>query len=254
MKKKIMKIKLMMKKKNENKIKDEEKNNENKMNYEEKNNENIINDKEKKNENKINDVEKNENKMNYEEKNNENIINDEEKNNENKINDEEKKEIIENELVVKIKSDNDQKQKSFLENKHSKINKIIMENICVLEYLKNSPKFESLKSFNMKNGKLSDGMFLKNMPNLTELSIKSISNLYIDFLEFLPINIQKLYFEKNNFVNQDFKNIINFYLSKNEKISKNLKCLSFAGNNLTRIDLLSKKYKFEQLIELDFRK
>jgi len=92
------------------------------------------------------------------------------------------------------------------------------------------------------------------MPNLTELSIKSISNLDIDFLEFLPINIQKLYLEKNNFVNQDFKNIINFYISKNEKISKNLKFLSFAGNNLTRIDLSSKKYKFEQLIELDFRK
>ena len=237
---------------NENNIqKEEQKTKENSIAIEEnvQNEKSIQNDKE--NIQKREDKKKEE--IKNEEQNKDRGENEEEDKNEKE---DEKNKINEKELVVKIigDKDKDKKQKLLLENEHSKINKIIMENACISEYLNNSPKYESLKSFNVKNGKLSDVKFLKNMPNLTELSIKSISNLEIDFLEFLPINIQKLYLEKNNFVNQDFKNIINFYISKNEKIAKNLKCLSFAGNNLTRIDLSSPKNKFEQLIELDFRK
>ena len=128
-----------------------------------------------------------------------------------------------------------------------------MENVCISEYLDKSPNFEKLKSFKAKNSKLQNVKFLTKMPELTELSIKFMPSLQIDFLEFLPKNIQKLYLEKNNFINLDFKNIFNFYISKND-IARNLQYLSFAGNNLTRIDLSSPKTKFESLIELDFRK
>jgi len=246
-----------------NNQKEEQKIEENSITIEEKvqNEKNIQNDKE--NSKKREDKKEEEIKKEKENKAKDEIKNEEEnkdggENEEEEINEkeDEKNKINVKELAVKIigDKDKDKKQKLLLENEHSKINKIIMENACISEYLNNSQKFESLKSFNLKNGKLSDDKFLQNMPNLTELSIKSISNLEIDFLKFLPINIQKLCLEKNNFVNQDFKNIINFYISNNEKIAKNLKCLSFAGNNLTRIDLSSPKNKFEQLIELDFRK
>ena len=91
------------------------------------------------------------------------------------------------------------------------------------------------------------------MPNITELSIKSIPTFQIDILEYLPLRIQKLYLEKNNFINWDLRIIFKFILSKDD-IEKNLQCLSFAGNNLTRIDLSSLKEEFVNLIELDFRK
>ena len=91
------------------------------------------------------------------------------------------------------------------------------------------------------------------MPNITELSIKSIPTFQIDILEYLPLRIQKLYLEKNNFINWDLRIIFKFILSKDD-IEKNLQCLSFEGNNLTRIDLSSLKEEFVNLIELDFRK
>ena len=202
-----------------------------------------------------NNKEENDNKK-IVENNKDNENNKEEVNNKD---DENNKEDEENEakkgwFVVKVIGENiDTEKQSQLENEHSKIDQIIMENVCISEYLDKSPNFEKLKSFKAKNSKLQNFNLLKKMPELTELSIKFMPSLQIDFLEFLPKNIQKLYLEKNNFINLDFKNIFNFYISKND-IARNLQYLSFAGNNLTRIDLSSPKTKFESLIELDFRK
>ena len=202
-----------------------------------------------------NNKEENDNKK-IVENNKDNENNKEEVNNKD---DENNKEDEENEakkgwFVVKVIGENiDTEKQSQLENEHSKIDQIIMENVCISEYLDKSPNFEKLKSFKAKNSKLQNFKLLKKMPELTELSIKFMPSLQIDFLEFLPKNIQKLYLEKNNFINLDFKNIFNFYISKND-IARNLQYLSFAGNNLTRIDLSSPKTKFESLIELDFRK
>ena len=179
---------------------------------------------------------------------------------ENKSNNENNKEDEENEkkkdwCIIKVIGENiDTEKLSQFENEHSKFDQIIMENACISDYINKSPNFENLKSFKVKNAKqFPNDKFLKKMTKLNELSIKSIPNLQIDFLEFLPQYLQELYLEKNNFINMDFRNIFNFYISKKD-IAKNLKCLSFAGNNLTRIDLSSPKLKFERLIELDFRK
>jgi len=168
----------------------------------------------------------------------------------------------ENEIEVKIIGDNINTEKkqlysNTLNNEHSKITKIIMENVSIPEYIYNSTNFENLTSFNVKNSKLPDEDFLLKMPELKELSIKSILNLQIDCCQYLPLNLQKLYLEKNNFIDIDFRNIFNFYIATKEEFLKNLQSLSFAGNNLTKIDLSSlsaPKKVFESLIDLNFKK
>jgi len=168
----------------------------------------------------------------------------------------------ENEIEVKIIGDNINTEKkqlysNILNNEHSKITKIIMENVSIPEYIYNSTNFENLTSFNVKNSKLPDEDFLLKMPELKELSIKSILNLQIDCCQYLPLNLQKLYLEKNNFIDIDFRNIFNFYIATKEEFLKNLQSLSFAGNNLTKIDLSSlsaPKKVFESLIDLNFKK
>ena len=167
-----------------------------------------------------------------------------------------------NRIEVKIIGDNINTEKkelysNTLNNGHSKINKIIMENVSIPEYIYNSTNFENLTSFNVKNSKLPNEDFLQKMPELNELSIKSIPNLQIDYFQYLPLKIQKLYLEKNNFIDQDFRNIFNIFIATKDELLKNLQCVSFAGNNLTRIDLSSlsaSKKAFESLIELNFKK
>jgi hypothetical protein len=94
------------------------------------------------------------------------------------------------------------------------------------------------------------------MKNLEKLTIKSCPSIQIDLLEYLPPKIKKLYLEKNNYVNYEFENILKGILSNNKNILENLEYLSFAGNNLTRIDLsmLSVKTIFKGLVRMDFKK
>ena len=75
------------------------------------------------------------------------------------------------------------------------------------------------------------------MKNLEKLTIKSCPSIQIDLLEFLPPKIKKLILEKNNFVNFELENILKGILANNKNILQNLEYLSFAGNNLTRVDL-----------------
>ena len=202
-----------------------------------------------------NNKEENDDKKNVENnKDNENNIEEVNKKDDENNKEDEEDEAKKDWFIIKVIGEGiDSEKQSQFENEYSKIDQIIMENTCILEYITKSPKFEKLKSFIVKNSKITKVDLLKKMPELIELSIKSSPNLTIDFLEYLPLKIQKLYLEKNNFINNDFKNIFNFYLSKND-IASNLQCLSFAGNILTRIDLSAPKTKFPNLIELDFRK
>ena len=202
-----------------------------------------------------NNKEENDDKKNVENnKDNENNIEEVNKKDDENNKEDEEDEAKKDWFIIKVIGEGiDSEKQSQFENEYSKIDQIIMENTCISEYITKSPKFEKLKSFIVKNSKITKVDLLKKMPELIELSIKSSPNLTIDFLEYLPLKIQKLYLEKNNFINNDFKNIFNFYLSKND-IASNLQCLSFAGNILTRIDLSAPKTKFPNLIELDFRK
>ena len=132
-----------------------------------------------------------------------------------------------------------------------------MENVgSVSSYISDNLEFEKLKSFFLKNSTIQGGNLFKQMKNLEKLNIQACPNVQIDILDNIPIKLKKLYLEKNNFVNQDFEKIVTGILSKNKNILQNLELLSFAGNNLTRIEFqfLSPKIRFQSLKELNFKK
>jgi hypothetical protein len=146
--------------------------------------------------------------------------------------------------------------KQLTDNKSNLI-KLNMENVgSVSNYISDDLEFVKLKSFFLKNSTIQGGNLFKQMKNLEKLNIQSCPSVQIDILDNIPIKLKKLYLEKNNFVNQDFENIVNGILSNNKNILQNLELLSFAGNNLTRIDFqfLSPKIKFQSLKELNFKK
>ena len=146
--------------------------------------------------------------------------------------------------------------KQLTDNKSNLI-KLNMENVgSVSNYISDDLEFVKLKSFFLKNSTIQGGNLFKQMKNLEKLNIQSCPSVQIDILDNIPIKLKKLYLEKNNFVNQDFESIVNGILSNNKNILQNLELLSFAGNNLTRIDFqfLSPKIKFQSLKELNFKK
>ena len=114
----------------------------------------------------------------------------------------------------------------------------------------------NLKSFFVKNSTFKNAGFLKEMKNLEKLTIKSCVNFQIDILEYLPEKLKILNLENNNFVNLDLENILKGIFSSNKNILENLEYLSFAGNNLTRVDLsvLPMKTFFNGLISMNFQK
>ena len=145
----------------------------------------------------------------------------------------------ENGIEVKVIGDNiNAEKKQFysntLNNEHSKITKITMENVSIPEYIYNSTNFENLTSFNVKNSKLPNEDFFQRMLELNELNIKFIPNLKIDYFQYFPLKIQKLYLEKNNFIDQDFRNIFNFFIATKDETKKNSQRLSFAGNKFNK--------------------
>ena len=158
-------------------------------------------------------------------------------------------------------------QKALAEKKKSEIKlltdnksnliKLNMENVgSVGSYISDDLEFVKLKNFFLKNSIIQGGNLFKQMKNLEKLNIQSCPNVQIDILDNLPIKLKKLYLEKNNFVNQDFEKILTGILSQNKNILQNLELLSFAGNNLTKIEFqfLSPKIKFQSLKELNFKK
>lgn len=146
--------------------------------------------------------------------------------------------------------------KQLTDNKSNLI-KLNMENVgSVSSYISNDLEFIKLKSFFLKNSTIQNDNLFKQMKNLEKLNIQSCPSVQIDILDNIPTKLKKLYLEKNNFVNQDFENIVKGILSQNKSFLQNLELLSFAGNNLTKIDFqfLSPKIKFQSLKELNFKK
>ena len=99
--------------------------------------------------------------------------------------------------------------------------------------------------------------FLKNIPSLEKLIIKSASNFEINILKDLSKSLIKLSLAKNGFVDYEFNNIITNYFLKSEHIRKNLQFLSFKDNYLSNINLSQLVYQpkqsFLSLKELDFQ-
>ena len=121
----------------------------------------------------------------------------------------------------------------------------------------NKLKFMKLDNVTFTTGEENKKNFLKNMPSLEKLIIKSASNLEISILEDLSKSLIKLSLTKNGFVDYEFNNIMSNYLVKSEHVRKNLQYLSFSDNYLSQINLsqiaYQPKHSFLSLKELDFQ-
>ena len=119
-----------------------------------------------------------------------------------------------------------------------------------IKYLKLDNITFSLKNKDSKN-------FLKNIPSLEKLIIRSATNFEISLLKDLSKSLIKLSLAKNGFVDYEFNNIITNYFLKSEHIRKNLQYLSFKDNYLSNINLSQLVYQpkqsFLSLKELDFQ-
>ena len=162
--------------------------------------------------------------------------------------------------IIVPKGENIDKNKNvfkLLEENHPYLIKLQLENVGnVSNIIDNKLKFNKLKKLYVGNSTITSGNLFKNMEKLEKLKIKSSPNIPIELIEYTPINIKYLLLEKNNYVDFEFEKILKYILSNNSNILQNLEYLSFAGNNLTRIDLsiLPNKVIFERLQSINFQK
>lgn len=122
---------------------------------------------------------------------------------------------------------------------------------------KSDLEFHNLKTLEIKDTFLKNNQFLKKFPKLEKLNF-SLCHLDLRILENLSNNITELYLVKSGFINSDFNKIMSDYLLKCDSLRKNLKILSFADNNLSKIDfsqvVFQSKQSFNSLKEIDFQK
>ena len=116
-------------------------------------------------------------------------------------------------------------------------------------------KFNKLKKFSIKNVSSKSNINFDQMQKLEKFIMKSCL-INPTLLKPLPDNLKKIYLEKNNFTDKDFTFIMNNLLLPNKSLLKNLELLSFAKNNLSKIDIsgINSKYIFSSLMELNFSK
>ena len=161
---------------------------------------------------------------------------------------EEKKRKIRKEADIKTISEN-----------QNNIIKLKMKNINEADaYFIKSTSFTKMKRLSLENLTLKNYNILYLFPYLTRLRIKSCQSLEIDFFKNMSTNLRKLYLVKNGYVNYEFQSIVQEYLLKSKSIRDNLEVLSFANNNISKIDftqIISNDMEiFRAMKELDFRK
>ena len=167
-------------------------------------------------------------------------------------------------MINKDKERDKYKSKIFCDNRMLKENRnnLMKINISNINNINNYfddeinfPKTKSLLIDNVSN--ISDN-FLQFFPNLEKLQIKYCPSLDIDIMSHLSNNITKLYLTNNNFVDCDFNSIMSNYIIKNNNIRNNLKVLSFANNDITKVDfdilINSCKEIFRELKQIDLHK
>ena len=162
----------------------------------------------------------------------------------------------EEEKKKRIKKEND--IKNIYENQNNII-KLKMKNINEADaYFIKSTSFAKLKGLLFENITLKNQNIFYLFPYLSKLKIKNCQSLDLGIFKIMSTNLKKLYFIKNGFVNYEFKNILKDYLLKSQSIRDNLEVLSFANNNITKVDFNqifpNNKEIFRALKELDFRK
>ena len=171
-----------------------------------------------------------------------------------------------NKYLINKESERDSKFKSkkYSDNKMLKENsnnliKIKISNIKdINKYFDNDIVFTKAKSLLVDNVSSISENFLHNFPNLEKLQIKYCPSLDIEIMTNISNKITKLYLTNNNFVDYDFNSIMSNYLIKNKSIRNNLKILSFANNDITKVDfdmlINSSKEIFRELKQIDFHK
>ena len=148
--------------------------------------------------------------------------------------------------------------KNISENQNNII-KLKMKNINEADgYFIKCTSFSKLKKLLLDNVTLKNNNFLYLFPYLSKLRIKACHSLDINIFKNMSTNLRKLYLTKNGFVNYEFKKIIKDYLIQSQSIRDNLEVLSFANNNIGKIDftqIITKNVEtFRALKEMDFRK
>ena len=161
---------------------------------------------------------------------------------------EEKKRKIRKEADIKTISEN---QNNIVKLKMKYINEAD-------SYFIKSTSFTKMKRLSLENLTLKNYNILYLFPYLTRLRIKSCQSLEIDTFKNMSTNLRKLYLVKNGYVNYEFQSIVQEYLLKSKSIRDNLEVLSFANNNISKIDftqiILNDMEIFRAMKELDFRK
>ena len=161
---------------------------------------------------------------------------------------EEKKRKIRKEADIKTISEN-----------QNNIISLKMKNINEADaYFIKSTSFTKMKRLSLENLTLKNYNILYLFPYLTRLRIKSCQSLDIDIFKNMSTILRKLYLVKNGYVNYEFQSIVQEYLLKSKSIRDNLEVLSFANNNISKIDftqIISNDMEiFRAMKELDFRK
>ena len=162
--------------------------------------------------------------------------------------DEEKKRRAKKENDIKTISEN-----------QNNIIKLKMKNINEADgYFIKSTSFTKLRGLLLENVTLKNNNVLYLFPYLSKLRIKNCQSLEINIFKNMSTNLRKLYFTRNGFVNYEFKKIVQDYLLKSQSIRDNLEVLSFANNNIAKVDftqiISNNNELFRALKEIDFRK
>ena len=167
-----------------------------------------------------------------------------------------KGEISDQKELQKLKEQKEKDIKLLFENKSNLI-KLHIENAGNISvYTGDKLEFNKLKILYIENSIIDKDNLLEKTKNLEKLNLKSLPNFQIEILNYLPDKLKEIHLEKNNLVNFEFENIFKDILSNNINNMKNLEYLSFAGNNLTKVDLsfLTQKTVFSRLKSMNFRK
>ena len=150
-------------------------------------------------------------------------------------------------------------ERKLLKDNAANITKLTLKNTCEFsKILDTKLEFPKLKKLIYENGRIDESEFTikQTMTNLEKLSIKYSPNFQIYIIEKIPPKIKELYLENCNFINEDFQNLIEKIFTDKHIILTTLEILSFAGNNLTKVDFsrLKPKMIYQKLKEMNFKK
>ena len=115
--------------------------------------------------------------------------------------------------------------------------KLKMKNTQHLDEFMKKNKLDKLEKLLLRNIHTKNMNILEQFPNLKKLKIQNCSTFTEKILSSInQINLTELYLENCGIINQEFNDIISDYFISLPEIRNNLVILSFAENNLTKIN------------------